>query len=214
MPYGRHARGNIGVSVLRAGREIMLDQGWCIGYDPVERWWGAEVEFPPSLDELFGVTNNKQAATHFSELATTEWEQLAEEGEEFIDVVNRLKEDGDPRGWLLTLADSIKRTLGQLRRELKAQGAGLRSSRRSRHDAADDVTAAVNKGWAERSKERPIEGEDLSPTEDDLEEIRTDLTENKQYSKTDAEELVSLIHDAKLKVVFLEADFTNAFEPL
>jgi len=38
------------------------------------------------------------------------------------------------------------------------------------------------------------------------------LTENKQYSETDAEELVSLIHDAKLKVVFLEADFTNAFE--
>jgi len=49
--YGRHARGNIGVSVLRAGREITLDQGWCIGYDARERWWGAEVEFPPSLDE-------------------------------------------------------------------------------------------------------------------------------------------------------------------
>ena len=173
---------------------------------------GAEVEFPPSLDELFGVTNNKQAATHFSELATTEWEQLAEEGEEFIDVVNRLKEDGDPRGWLLSLADSIKRNLEQLRKVLKAQGAGRRSSRRSRHDAADDATMAVNKGWAERSKERPIEGEDRAPTEDDFQEIRTDLTENKQYSETDAEELVSLIHDANLKVVFLEADFTNAFE--
>ena len=43
-------------------------------------------------------------------------------------------------------------------------------------------------------------------------EIRRDLTKNKDYSETDAEELVSLIHDEKLKVVFLEADFTNPFE--
>jgi len=212
MPYGKHVAGNIGVSVLRAGREIMLDQGWCIGYDPRERWWGAEVEFPPALDELFGVTNNKQAATHFSELATTEWEQLAEEGEHFIDVVNRLKEDGDPRGWLLTLADSLKRNIVMLRNTVKSQGAGGRSSRRTRHEETDDVTAAVNKSWKERSKEKPLEGEDHPTTEQDLEEIRSDLTENKRYSETDAEELVKLIQEDKLKIVFLEADFTNSYE--
>lgn len=212
MAYGKHAAGNIGVSVLRAGREIMLDQGWCIGYDPRERWWGAEVEFPPDLDELFGVTNNKQAATHFTELATTDWEQLAEEGEQFIDVVNRLKEDGDPRGWLLTLADSLKRNIIGLRGMIKAQGASDRSSRRIRHAEADDVTTTVNKGWKERSKERPIEGEDQPTTAQDLDEIRHDLTENKQYSESDAEKLVSLIREAELRVVFLEADFTNAYE--
>ena len=210
--YGQHARGNIGVSVMRAGREIMLDQGWCIGYDPRERWWGAEVEFPPALDELFGVTNNKQAATHFSELATIEWEQLAEEGEHFIDVVNRLKEDGDPRGWLLSLSDSIQRNLRQLRDAVKAQGAGRRSSTRARHDEADNVTKAVNKSWKERSKERPIEGEDAVPTDDDFEDILKDLTENKRYSENDAKELLSLIQDADLKVVFLEADFPDAYQ--
>lgn len=210
--YGRHAAGNIGVSVVRAGREIMLDQGWCIGYDPRERWWGAEIEFPPALDELFGVTNNKQAATHFSELATTEWEQLAEEGEQFIDVVNRLKEDGDPRGWLLKVADNIKRNLDQLRKSIKAQGAGRRSTKRTRHGEADDVTTAVNKGWRERSKERPLEGEDQPMTVQDIEEIRYDLRENKHYSESVAEELVSLIQEAELKVVFLEADFTNTYE--
>ena len=210
--YGRHVARNIGVSVLRAGREIMLDQGWCIGYDPRERWWGAEIEFPPTLDEIFGVTNNKQAATHFSELSGTEWEQLAEEGEQFIDVVNRLKEDGDPRGWLLALSDSIKRNLEQLRKTIKGQARRRRSSRKGRHDGADDLTAAVNRSWKERSKESPIEGEDRPATEEDLEEIRRDLAKNKGYSETDAEELVSLIHDEKLRVVFLEADFTNPFE--
>jgi len=210
--YGQHARNNIGVSVLRAGREIMLDRGWCIEYDPRERWWGAEVEFPPTLDELFGVTNNKQAATHFSELATTEWEELAEEGENFYDVVNRLKEDSDPRGWLLSLGDSIKRNLNQLRLRIKGQGAGRRSTRRTRHDTPDDVTKAVNEGWKERSKERPIEGEENAPTEDDLNDIFDDLTENKKYSEFDATELVSLIKDADLRVIFLEADFPDAFQ--
>ena len=100
----------------------MLDQGWCIGYDPRERWWGAEVEFPPALDEVFGVTNNKQAATHFAELATMDWEQLREEDEEFRDVVERLKDEGDPRGYLLPLQDSIKRNLNQLRELIAAQG--------------------------------------------------------------------------------------------
>ncbi len=210
--YGKHAASNIGVSVLRARREIMLDHGWCIGYDPRERWWGAEVEFPPQLDEVFGVTNNKQAATHFAELATMEWEELAEEGEQFIDVVNRLKEEGDPRGWLLGVSNGIKRNIIQLRALIKAQGAGKRSSRRNRHDEADDVTKAANQGWKERSKERPLEDDKKSPTESDLDDIRTDLTENKKYSEADAEQLISLIRDADLKVVFLEADFPDAYQ--
>ena len=208
--YGQHAGKNIGVSLLRAGREIMLDHGWCIGYDPRERWWGAEVEFPPQLDEVFGVTNNKQAATHFSELATTEWSELAEEGELFIDVVNRLKEDGDPRGWLLDLSDSIKRSLNQLREQIKGQGAGRRSSRRKRHDTPDDVTKTVNIGWKERSKERLLDEDKKRPTESDLNNIRIDLTKNKKYTEAEARELVSLIRDADLKVVFLEQDFPSS----
>ncbi len=211
-PYGQHAKRNIGVSVMRAGRELMLDQGWCIGYDPRERWWGAEVEFPPALDEVFGVTNNKQAATHFAELATLDWQQLAEEDEEFIDVVNRLKDEGDPRGYLLTLANSIKRNLQQLREFIKSQGSGMRSTRRTRHDEPDDLTSTVDQRWKNRSRERPIEGENQPHTEEDFHEIKDDLTENKNYSESDAEALVSLIRDADLRVVFLEADFPDAYQ--
>lgn len=208
--YGAHAARNMGVSVLRAGREIMLDHNWCIGYDPRERWWGAEVEFPPALDEVFGVTNNKQAATHFAELASTDWKELAEEGEGFMDVVDRLKQDGDLRGYLLNLSDAIKRTLIQLRDRIKAQSRGRRSSRKSRHDEPDDATKAANKGWKERSKERPLEEDAKALSQSDLEEIRADLTEEKSYTETEARELVQLIKDENLKVVFLEQDFPNA----
>ena len=128
-----------------------------------------------------------------------------------MDVVNRLKEDGDPRGWLLGLSDSIKRNLNKLRDTIRAQGAGKRSSKRIRHDA-DAATKKANDGWKERSKELPLEEDEKSPTETDLDTIRTDLTENKKYSYPDAEQLVSLIRDADLKVVFLEADFPDSFQ--
>lgn len=208
MPYGVHAARSIGVSLVRAGRELVLDAGWCIGYNPRERWWGAEVEFPPALDEVFGVTNNKQAATHFAELASMEWKQLAEEDEEFRDVVNRLKEEGDPRGYLLPLQDSIKRTLGEIRLAVEAQGRGRRPPRKPRHEP-DDVTDAVNEGWNQRSRERPIPGEERQRTREDYEELKQDFTENLEYEESDAEALVELIREANLRVVFLEADFPN-----
>ena len=214
MPYGVHAKKNIGVSVVRAGRELTLDMGWCNGYDTRERWWGAEVEFPTTLDEVFGVTNNKQAATHFAELATMDWEQLREDDEEFRDVVERLKEEGDPRGYLLPLQDSIKRNLDQLRDVIESQGKGGRSTHRSRHDneKPDDLTETANERWKKRSKARPIAGEDRKRTDDDYEEIKKDLTENKKYAERDALDLLKLIRNADLQVVFLEADFPNRYQ--
>ena len=76
LPHGKHAAKNIGVSVVRAGRELDLDQSLVIKYDTTERWWGIEVEFPPSLDNLFGVTNNKQSARNFAELINIDMDFL------------------------------------------------------------------------------------------------------------------------------------------
>ena len=56
-----HFRANVGISFVRACREI--DFGVFNYFNPnelTERYWGIEVRFEPELDELFGVTNNKQ----------------------------------------------------------------------------------------------------------------------------------------------------------
>jgi Histidine kinase-, DNA gyrase B-, and HSP90-like ATPase len=62
--------GGAGLSVLRAGREI--DYGWHLfgrkrreNYDD---WWRAELSFDPNLDELIGVTHNKQGINPSPEL--------------------------------------------------------------------------------------------------------------------------------------------------
>lgn len=210
--YGKHAAKSIGVSLLRAGRELMLDTGWCIGYDTRERWWGCEVEFPPALDEVFGVTNNKQHAVHFAELASIDWEQLAEEGETFQDVVDRLKDEGDPRGWLLSLSNTIRRDLKQLRERIKAQAANSRTPRGERHPTGTDrVTTAANDKWKEREKEKPTGEDSEEPSDTDFEQLQDQLEEVNNLSSEQAEEFVRLIKAQDLKIIFVEAQFPDPY---
>ncbi|WP_044414259.1 ATP-binding protein [Thiomicrospira microaerophila] len=77
-PFGKEVNKHLGVSVVREGRELELNKTFVKSGDPKERFWSIEVHFPAALDELFGVTNNKQSATAFN-LITME-ELLAEEG--------------------------------------------------------------------------------------------------------------------------------------
>ena len=72
--YGKHARQNMGVSVVREGREILLldafvDRSRGGNAAVMNRWWGCEVKFDSGCDDLFGVDHNKQMASHFSSIA-------------------------------------------------------------------------------------------------------------------------------------------------
>lgn len=58
---GKHYARNAGISFVRSGREIEInDFGFVNRYETTERWWGCEVRFKPCLDKLFGVSNDKQ----------------------------------------------------------------------------------------------------------------------------------------------------------
>ncbi|NEA58853.1 ATP-binding protein [Streptomyces sp. SID13666] len=149
--WGKHARHNIGISLIRQGRELDLDSSWAIGYDPVERWWGVEIDFPPALDAVFGVTNNKQTATIFSSLAHFDWRAEAEEDETPKAFKDRLAELGDPRTGLIDLALYFEtKLLPAMRRKLKQQTVGNRKSRK-RHD--NDVTSKATDAVKRRSED-------------------------------------------------------------
>ena len=74
-PRGRHARHNIGVSVVREDREIVLEDAFLreggSTENPQNRWWGCEVSFRRNCDELFGVDHNKQMVANFTQAAKT-----------------------------------------------------------------------------------------------------------------------------------------------
>ncbi|KZL48196.1 histidine kinase [Nodularia spumigena CENA596] len=152
LPHGKHASKNVGLSVVRAGRELELDQNLVNNYDPTERWWGIEVDFPPSLDDIFGVTNNKQSARNFAEILQLDIESLLEEGKTVAQLKEELLQDEDPKYPLLELAHKISSQLSVIRRLIKAQTKGTRTSEK-RHDPYKPEKVATT-----ITQERKIQG--------------------------------------------------------
>jgi hypothetical protein len=83
---GKHYGQNVGISVIRAGREIKLDTFGFIGdvSDPRQRWWSCEVGFEPVSDDLFGLDNSKQNVFNFRKIEPKEYDMLCD-GDEDLD---------------------------------------------------------------------------------------------------------------------------------
>ena len=168
-PWGKHAAQNMGVSLMRAHREVTLDDSWVSGDDPRERWWTVEVDFPTDLDEVFGVTNNKQGTMTFRRLARFDWKRDALPDETSLgDVRRRMEEEGDPRASLLDLRKQIENARKLMRSRVRV----ARQSRGTRHVESEDqkadakVSAAVkdriekgHKGKSDRAGELATEEE-------------------------------------------------------
>ena len=211
QPHGVHAGKNVGVSVMRAGRELELDQSWIVSYDPRERWWGVEVEFPPSLDEVFGVTNNKQTARYFSETPTLE--ALLEDGQTLAQLREQLVEEEDPRGPLVEIAETIRRNLGPIRRAIAHQQRATERPTRQRHAPnSPEVLATLE---TRRRQSQGFRGDSDSgeeaPAEEREEAIVIELTDQGLPLEQAKELSASVVSDG-IKYVFNESDIeTSAF---
>jgi hypothetical protein len=208
--YGGHAARNIGVSVLRAGRELELDPAWAMS-DPRERWWGVEVEFPPSLDEIFGVTNNKQHARNFSETATLDIRDMLKEGKTISALKEEMLKDGDPHAHLLEISHLIKSNIKQMR-ELVDQQMKNQRSKEARHDTN---ALQAEKEATDKTRERQAEGKrgesDLDedkPAEVRRHDIKEVLTQQ-GLNDSDASELANLAVTDSLKYLFAEASLDS-----
>ena len=202
-PYGKHAAKNLGVSIVRAGRELDLDTGWTNSYDPTERWWGIEVEFPPALDEVFGVTNSKQNATIFSQMAQFDWHAEANPDESRLsEFKERIQSEGDPRALLLPIIDHIRQQIPQMRKRLKDQNKGRRTKdeRYDKPEMADLATTKFRKR-AEQGHETVHDKEDFR--EEDRKKFEEDLKEDKHYSDNVAQKIANATLTRKRKVAFL-----------
>lgn len=208
--YGKHALRNRGISVIRARRELDLDTSWNRGDIYRDRWWGIEVEFPPALDEIFGVTNNKQAATHFAELAEFfADEERQEEWQEFREV---WKEEGDPRFYLMDVAQHIADQRNQMRTRLKQLRHGARQRQKeSRHTPTIEDRASEK--IRERQKEAEAEVVDEPTTADaNYETVFKELTTTGGMAERDAGEIAEAVKTRNRLIIFVETDQdSNAF---
>lgn len=219
LKHGQHAAKNIGVSVVRADRELELDEAWTIKYDPTERWWGAEIDFPPALDDIFGVTNNKQFARNFTELAKIKIKDLLKGGKTLHALMEEWSHNGDPRAPLLEIAQIIESNVDSLRELLEKRQKGGRSKKR--HDKAlieEQATAATQKRKEEGHAGSSDQGENAPAAQriDTLAlAIEKDIAEGDKPTdeeKHTAKEMAAKIIDSGLKYEIEEAEIeTPAF---
>lgn len=210
-PYGKDARKNVGVSIVRARRELTLDTSW-VNNDLRERWWGAEIEFPPELDEVFGVTNSKQAAINFSDLAA--FFQTDDKSESsWRNIREQWAEEEDPRYHLFDIANYLTTQLNIIRNNaLRQQTAGRRSRGQKRHDEPG-VEDRATKKFTQRAvsgytSEQEMSAESPQAT---VESVTKDLS-RKGYAKQNAREIAEAVADRDRKLIFVqEASDTDAF---
>lgn len=203
-PYGKHAAKNLGLSIVREGRELDLDTSWTNSYDPTERWWGVEIEFPSALDEQFGVTNNKQSATILSQLAQYDWRDEAEPNELQSDFCDRLTEEGDPRGILIPVVEHIREQIKQLRKRTKEQVKSTRGGNRTRHDQTGPEDTATSKFKKRAEDGHTAEGDAEEFDEAAKDEYEKDLKDDKDYPENEAADIAEAILKKGRKVSFLE----------
>jgi hypothetical protein len=205
---GKHAAKNTGLSVVRAGRELELDDAWASTSDPRDRWWGLEVEFPPALDEIFGVTNNKQHAHNLAWFASFDFDDtkrsIHELKAEWVDVA-------DPRVPLLEIALDLQKIRNQMRRLIASQTKQDERAERTRHDSNPVErrgTEATQRRQHEGYKGRSDAGESL-PAEERKAEIEDEL-ERSGIQPAIAEDIAVRTVDRGYKYAFADAELETS----
>jgi hypothetical protein len=95
LPHGKHAARNVGLSLLREGREVDVSQALSIPSEPRERWFGVEFNFPQELDQILGMTNNKQSYTRLEQVLKNGFKDYQAEGESVPQCIERIRRE-DP----------------------------------------------------------------------------------------------------------------------
>ena len=200
-PRGRHARQNIGVSVVREEREIILEDAFLreggSADNPQNRWWGCEVLFFRDCDELFGVDHNKQMVANFTQAAKT----LARDDRSVQEVLDDLGMDEDEV--IYEIVGDIRNQTRAMMREIASMFSRTREKDRSEKSsnpenkaartATDADQEAINSGREERTEtdKRREERSDQERTKG----IREELVESGR-SGEEAEELaVKLVRE-------------------
>ena len=145
--YGRHARHNIGVSVIREDREIVLEDAFLreggSSENPQNRWWGCEVHFRRSCDELFGLDHNKQMVANFTEAAKT----LARDDRQLQRILDDIGMEGDP---IYEIVSDIRAQTDAMMREIKKMFALRRPPKKPGKRATPEVKAAETASKADQ----------------------------------------------------------------
>ncbi len=208
LNHGKHAAKNLGVSIVRAGRELDLDPSWTDPSEPRDRWWGVEVNFPPALDEIFGVTNNKQHAHKFSEMAKINIDEFVEEhGYKSIhEAEEALNNEEDERLYLIKLIKFIKNNISIMRRMIRAQTQNNRKEKNNRYEQTSQETGtAATRARQEEGNVGSSDEDEKLPEDKRISDITEELVQEGIVEDT-AREIATSTVSRKLKYTVVKHD--------
>jgi len=186
--HGKHANSNLGISVVRANRELYIDTHLCQTYDPLERWWGVEIEFPNELDEIFGVTHNKQDANNFSAMTHT----IGAISRNEVDENDANSEGGDLRRLVVRINARIR----SMRRTIKntSPSGDLKDSEGGKKDGDESIPIDPEGGptQTKNGEEQSLEERQAAITE-----ALVKISSNPEEASKEAKDIL----DKKLKTV-------------
>lgn len=216
--WGRHMKKNIGLSVIRADRELDLIADYYVADNNyLDRWLGIEIEFEPVLDQFFGVTNNKQGAnkikyiplaTLAAEIIDVEGKTKAELEQEYL---NYLKDEAP---WDSKIAD-INRTITDMiilayESVKQERFDGLKSSVSTENEEAiktDPTNIKATLAERHRAEEFEVDGDESEP---DVDGIKEHLI-NEGMPEEEVEKTIQEIIANNLKVKFEYRDGLDDF---
>ncbi len=126
-PHGKHARRNVGVSIMRADREIALDMSLVIGSDPRDRWWGVEIDIPSSLDRVVDLTADKQKMVALTQIMRLIG-RFGDDDSDRDDILLDVSEMDHARSKLFSIIRDTKAHISSMQRRIRATRAGTRTS--------------------------------------------------------------------------------------
>ena len=173
-PQGRHYGDNTGISFVRAGREIDFDTfGFIDRSEPRHRWWGIEVRFDPVLDELFGVTNNKQHIRSIQKL-----------DQEHIDALNE-DENNYTANLQIELNKVLSENIKEMMKIITGRRSGTNKGKREAKGVVEKVNIDVKKDKTPTASE--YDSQRKSDEEKVIERIQSILDDNSSISEQEAE---------------------------
>ncbi len=204
--YGKHAAKNIGLSIVRENRELELDNRWNGSYtfkrDPRERWWGAEISFGRELDELFGVTNDKQGATKLAAVVFDKYANHAEEGESVSDVKARLAEEEPDLNIMLGISEQIHELIKNSGKNIPDEDKGPLFDD---NDTPEKKITQELKKSKEEGRIGDSDKKELPSDEETVNEIREQLT-NFGTPKSEIERVVEGFLTCHYKIAFIKQE--------
>ncbi|NOX66562.1 MAG: ATP-binding protein [Chlorobi bacterium] len=169
--WGKHAAANYGVSVVRSNRELELKDG---GFFITElrdkgRFIAIEVSFPPALDVVFGVLNNKQSAVNFYNIQKDE--EAEREGLTVGQYEEDLKFNNDPKIHLFKVINMVSLVIESLRKPLNLLDFSNYSDEGEGGSAGSEIENAATEADSHRAETNPIPEDDEVPTLEDIKAV-------------------------------------------